>query len=158
MTYMQVILNKTEYNNIWNKINEEFDFNRLKRDWLKLPAENKRYLLNNVCTDEQENLVNSIFKKLDLTKMYALDWNHDCFIFDPNEDIPLDYSYYDKSRDVNVYFPSYYPNGDFYFFVSMDWKLGLFGHPWKNEVYVMGTRLIKEFDSVTEELNMTEKF
>lgn len=155
---MQVILNKTEYNNIWNKINEEFDFNRLKRDWLKLPAENKRYLLNNVCTDEQENLVNSIFKKLDLTKMYALDWNHDCFIFDPNEDIPLDYSYYDKSRDVNVYFPSYYPNGDFYFFVSMDWKLGLFGHPWKNEVYVMGTRLIKEFDSVTEELNMTEKF
>lgn len=155
---MQVILNKTEYNNIWNKINEEFDFNRLKRDWLKLPAENKRYLLNNVWTDEQENLVNSIFKKLDLTKMYALDWNHDCFIFDPNEDIPLDYSYYDKSRDVNVYFPSYYPNGDFYFFVSMDWKLGLFGHPWKNEVYVMGTRLIKEFDSVTEELNMTEKF
>lgn len=155
---MQVILNEKEYDNIRNKINKDFAFCPLKKDWLKLSAENKRYLLNSVWTEEQEKLVNSIFKKFGLTKMYALDLHHDCFVFDPNEDIPLDYFYYDKKRDVNVYFPSYYPNGDFYFFVSMDWKLGLFGHPFEREIYVMGTRLIQEFDKITEELNITENY
>lgn len=88
--------------------------------------------------------------------MYALDWQHDCFVFSPNEDIPLYYWYHDTGRDCNVYFPSYYPNGDFYFFISLDWKIGLFGHPWNKEIYVMGEELINEFDRIKEKLDITE--
>ena len=117
---------------------------------------NKKYHLNKVWSDKQEKLVNSIFQSVDTTEMYALDWQHDCFVFDPRESIPLDHWYYDKAGDCNVYFPSYYPNGDFYFFVSKDWNMGLFGHPWKNEIYVMGEKLIKIFDSMKKELDLTE--
>lgn len=65
--------------------------------------------------EEQENIINSILKELGLEKMYALDWNHDCFEFSPMEDISMNYNYYDSDRQCQVYFPTYYPDGDYYF-------------------------------------------
>ena len=153
---MQIIQNENTYDDIWDKINNEYFFDPSSKNWLNLPAPNKKYHLNKVWSDKQEKLVNSIFQSVDTTEMYALDWQHDCFVFDPRESIPLDHWYYDKAGDCNVYFPSYYPNGDFYFFVSKDWNMGLFGHPWKNEIYVMGEKLIKIFDSMKKELDLTE--
>jgi len=32
------------------------------------------------------------------------------------------------------------------FFVDKEWKHGLFGHPWKHEVVVMGEKLIEMFE------------
>ena len=46
----------------------------------------------------------------------------------------------------NVYFPSYYPNGDYHFFIDKDWSFGMFGHPWKQEIVVWGKELIEMFD------------
>ena len=34
------------------------------------------------------------------------------------QEIPLDYFFYDKDRNCYVYFPSYYPNGDYHFFIT----------------------------------------
>lgn len=153
---MQVIQNENEYNDIWNKINTEYQFAPSSENWLNLPAPNKKYHINKLWSDTQEKLVNNILQSINQSKMYALDWQHDCFVFDPRENIPLDYWYYDESGDCNVFFPSYYPNGDFYFFISMDWNMGLFGHPWKSEIYVMGEKLIKAFDSMKKELDLTE--
>lgn len=156
---MRVIQDRNEYDGIWNKIYSEFNWRPRHKDWLTLPIINKKYHLDNLnktWTEEQEQLINSVFKKVWPAEMYALDWQHDCFVFDPNEDIPLDYWYYDSQRDCNVYFPSYYPNGDWYFFISTDWRMGLFGHPWEHEIYVMGEELIREFDAIKEKLNITE--
>ncbi|MBP0965565.1 MAG: DUF2716 domain-containing protein [Oscillospiraceae bacterium] len=149
------VINENEYNSIWDKINENYCFDPLSKNWLNLPLANKKYHLNTIWSDEQEKLVNSIFQSVNPTEMYALDWQHDCFVFAPQENIPLEHCYYDKARDCNVCFPSYYPNGDFYFFVSLDWSMGLFGHPWRNEIYVMGEKLITTFDSMKKELAIT---
>lgn len=154
---MQVILNKKEYNDIWDRIYSEYRFDQSREDWLILPLLNKKYHISDIWTEEQEKTVNDIFKKVCSTKMYALDWQHDCFIFAPDEDIPLYHWYYDKDRDCNVYFPSYYPDGDYHFFISLDWSFGLFGHPWKNEIYVMGNELIKEFEKLKAQLNIAER-
>lgn len=151
---MKVIENDAEYDDIWDKLK----FEPLHKKWLTLPFAYKRYRLSGGCcwSEEQERLVNSVFKKICPAALYALDWQHDCFIFSPAEDIPLGYWYYDEYRDCNVYFPSYFPDGDFHFFISADLKTGLFGHPWKMELYVMGDELIKEFDCIKERLDITE--
>ncbi len=157
---MRVILDTGEYNNIWDKINNTFGFKTPCKDkngiWLSFPAENKKYRLNSVFSEEQEKIINSIFCRVNPNNMYALDWQHDCFIYDPREKIPLDYWFYDAERDCNVYFPSYYPNGDYHFFASLDWSVGLYGHPWKEEIIVVGKELIQEFEKVKTALNITE--
>ena len=153
---MQVILDEKEYRVLWDRVFHEYGFDREQEAWLRPPLPYKKYRLAQLWTEEQERTVNSIFKALCPGKMYALDWQHDCMIFSPAEEIPLNFSFYDKERDCNVYFPSYFPNGDFYFFLSADWRLGLFGHPWRSEIYVVGDALTAAFDRIREQLALTE--
>lgn len=87
-----------------------------------------------------------VFEELTDDEMYALDWQHDCFIFSPKEHIPFGYEEYDLDRNCQVYFPTYYPNGDYHVFVDKEWKYGLFGHPWKHEIVVMGEKLMEMFE------------
>ena len=151
---MRVILDETEYLGIWDKVYAEYRFDRAAAEWLRLPLPHKKYRITQYWTAEQEQIVNSIFSRLCPEKMYALDWQHDCFRFSPTENIPPDYSYHDAERDVNVYFPRYYPDGDFHFFLSEDWQYGLFGHPWRDEIYVMGDALIAEFEKMRTQLQI----
>lgn len=153
---MQVILNKNDYDAVWDKILLDFKFRSSEENWLSLPLTSKKYHLSEIWTEKQEKLINEIFKRSVQSQMYALDWQHDCFIYDPYEDIASGYFYFDEDRECNVYFPSYYPDGDYYFFISMDWKCGLFGHPWKSEIYVMGEPLIEEFDKLKDILKLSE--
>ena len=153
---MKVILEETSYDKIWKKVVEEFRFNPRKEQWISFSAKCKKYKLNSIWGDLEEKCVNSIMLKVIGQDMYALDWQHDCFIYNPIEEIPLNYSYYDEERNVNVYFPSYYPNGDFYFFSSLDWSLGIYGHPWKSEIVVVGEKMISNFEKSKEVLNITE--
>ena len=155
---MKIILNHKKYNDIWDKIYHDFHFSPFCKTnsdlWLSFPIECKRYRLNCIFSKEQERVINSIFCSVNAKDMYALDWQHDCFIYNPCEEIPLDYWFYDTERDCNVYFPSYYPNGDYHFFASFDWSIGLYGHPWKEEMIVVGEKLIQEFEKVKNVLNI----
>ncbi len=112
--------------------------------------------MNSFFTEEQEKIINSIFCRVNPRDMYALDWNHDCFIYNPCEEMPSDYWFYDAERNCNVFFPSYYPNGDYHFFASFDWTIGLYGHPWKEEIIVAGEPLIQEFENARRVLNITD--
>ena len=153
---MQVIKDETEYLKIWDRVYAEYRFDREAGEWLQLPLPHKRYRVTQCWTEEQEQLVNGIFSRLCRGQMYALDWQHDCFIFSPDEHIPPDFQFFDAERDCNVCFPCYYPDGDFHFFLSADWQLGLFGHPWQAEIYVMGNELIAAFEAQKDLLGLTE--
>ena len=157
---MEIILDYNKYSAIWDKICYDFQFYPSceinSKPWLSLPMSYKKYHLNGFFTEEQEKIVNSIFCRVNATNMYALDWRHDCFIYNPCEEVPLDYWFYDAERNCNVYFPSYYPDGDYHFFVSFDWSIGLYGHPWKKEIFVVGDQLITEFERAQKMLNITE--
>ena len=104
---------------------------------------------------EQEKIVNDIFKNISNDDLYALDWQHDCFEYNPNDNLELDYHYYDNDRDVEVYFPSYYPNGDYHLFLSKNWSYGMFGHPWNKEIYIFGEKIINGFQKKEDDLNIT---
>lgn len=89
--------------------------------------------------------------------IYALDWQHDCFIFNPYDNIPMNTEWYDNERECNVYFPTYYPNEDYHAFVAMDYTYGIFGYPWSEEIYIVGEKLINLFNEYKSELNLIEQ-
>ena len=156
---MKIILDNKEYKNIWDNIYSNFKFDPSvdqKVNPFEFDNDYVCYKLNSVWSEEQEKIVNEIFKEISQDNLYALDWNHDCFEYNPSENIELDYHYHDNDRNVEVYFPSYYPNGDYYFFVSKDLKYGMLGHPWRKEIYVFGKELIEAFSKNENELNITK--
>lgn len=151
---MKVISEDVE-NNLWNKLYNEYKFSpgmNILDDWIRIPGNIKVYHKETPWDDMQESLINSFLEELVNGKMYALDWHHDCFEFSPDEHIPIDYNYYDSDRQCQVYFPTYYPNGDYYLFFNKDWTYGIFGNPWRHEIIVMGKELIKKFDENQVEL------
>lgn len=107
-----------------------------------------------VWNDEKEVVVNNIFKNLSEDTIYALDWNHDCYIFNPHDNIELETWWHDEIRDCNVYFPSYYPDGDYYFFIAKDFSYAWLGHPWHEKGYVVGERLISEVEKYKDDLDL----
>ena len=151
------LLTADENNEIWSRVIGELGFNsRGLRDgvaWLDIPIPHKVYVLPARCWDEKrEKIVNEIFKGLTDGDIYALDWQHDCFLFSPHEDITYFYNYYDAERDVQVYFPEYYPNGDYHFFMDVNRRFGMFGNPLNQQMIVFGEELIAELDKHCAEL------
>ena len=123
-------------------------------EWIQIPCESKVYYKDTPWTAEQESIINSCFEELTDDEMYALDWQHDCFTFLPKEHIPFEYEEYDSDRKCQVYFPTYYPNGDYHLFFDPDWNYGIFGNPWKKEIIIMGKILIEKFESNKTNLNI----
>ncbi|MBQ8175615.1 MAG: DUF2716 domain-containing protein [Oscillospiraceae bacterium] len=148
---MKLILDNNLYDEIWNTMKERFNY---PKDFSY--TEPFKIFKVTLWNEDQERLVNEIFKQISNKEIYALDWQHDCFIFNPHENIPVNTEWYDEDRDCNVYFPTYYPNGYYYAFVSTDYSYGLMGHPWKNEIYVVGNRLIELFEKHKAELDLYE--
>ena len=68
------------------------------------------------------------------------------------------YEYYDDERECNVYFPEYYPDGDYHFFASKDWEFGLYGHPWRKELIVVGEELLFAIEKHLTELGLKKSF
>ena len=154
---MQVITDMDLYQSIWDKIYSDYSFCPSMDShgkWLEPDGVFQKVELKTVWDERQEAIVNSILCEVIGGEMYALDWHHDCFLFDPNERIPTGYMYYDSLRNCNVYFPEYYPDGDYHFFVSKDWAFGLYGHPWQKELIVVGEELISAIEKKRSELDL----
>ena len=157
---MEVILDEDEYNRIWTKIDKVYQFkpsvDPKAGEWIRLDPPYRAYRLTRFWDEKQEGIVRQIMRRVIHEEMYALVWNSDCFIFHPDEKITPGLQYRDFERDVNVYFPSYYPDGDYYFFASTDWANGLYGHPWRKEIRVKGDKMIRAFEEQKEALALEE--
>ena len=145
-------------NELWDMFYNNFGFNpnihNDDQNWISVPYENKKFKLNKLWIAEQEALINSFFEDLVEGEMYALDWQHDCFSFSPKEHITFQYEYHDHERNCHVYFPSYYPNGDYHMFFDKNWNYGLLGHPWRNQIIVIGKELIKKIENNKDKLDL----
>lgn len=155
---MQVILDGKLYDQLYDKMNRNYHFSpRWGTIPFSFPHPYQLYRLGSTSwTQEQETRVNGIFEALvpEDGFLYALDWQHEYFMFNPRERIPLYYHYHDDERDCNVYFPSYWPDGDFHFFIAADWSFGMLGHPWRSEFYLWGDELITRFQREAEYLEL----
>jgi hypothetical protein len=69
----------------------------------------------------------------DLEEMIVLDWQHPAYRFRP-------------ATQALTWRPEWsvpvYPDGDYYAFLTDDYREGTFGHPWEHSLCVMGDRLV----------------
>ena len=71
----------------------------------------------------------------------------------------LEKNYSDIEKNENyvggeyiAFFPTFYPDGDYYFFIDDEYKNGYLGHPWRQEVLIFGNKLIEEIRKIADEL------
>jgi hypothetical protein len=95
--------------------------------------------------------------------IYALDWQHTSFRYNPriidnNEypvfvkyDVPIKNEHVDW-EGYNVWFPTFYPNGDYFFFIAEDFSWGYLTHPWLNKVYIFGDCLRECIKNIATEI------
>lgn len=150
---MQLILDDNMYTEIWDTTKIKFNYPQS----FSYNGDYKSFKISSLWNEQQENIVNEILKRMANKNIYALDWQHDCFIFNPYDNIPMNTEWYDNERECNVYFPTYYPNGDYHAFVAMDYTYGIFGYPWSEEIYIVGEKLINLFNEYKSELNLIEQ-
>lgn len=130
MDYIYELLTEEEYDYIWNYIYKNLNFNPSVKKSV-VPFEiNKHhtiYDISRVKDDEIDNLevlipqaFLSCIQKNEF--IYALDWQHSGFKYNPRKKLPRDNEkilWVEDSRyfggGYNAYFPSFYPDGDYYF-------------------------------------------
>jgi hypothetical protein len=137
-------LNQEEYNKVWNKFYELFhfkpsvnDFPAIKTNRPQLKFDIKDCFSPNYPLDKLEGFAINLFTKISSAgdRFYALDWQHECYDFDPREQIDRD-----EFKDWIV---PVLPNGDYYIFLTKDFKNVWFGHPWEQTITLIGDDIVK---------------
>ena len=151
-----------EYDLIWDKVYETLKFTP-SMDKSIVPFEiEEEYAIYSFDFDEitekqidmMKEVIENIFANMskDDTKMYALDWQHSAFLYNPKN--PEEQKSFWKEDDrymgggYNAYFPSFFSDGDYYFFIDEKFRFGYLGHPWRQEVWVWGEELITKMDEI----------
>ncbi len=102
--------------------------------------------------DTLEAVVLGIFREITVPgeRLYGLDWQHSAFLFDPRKPEEMQNQYVADPRYLGggyySCFPGFYPDGDYFFFLDEHFRFGYLSHPWREEVWVFGQRLVAEFE------------
>ncbi len=162
-----VIDNTPIDNEIWKYVYDELGFSpscqyRGHSLNVKLPFQiNEDYSVYGIenMTDDQLDLLDDTIRKIFIKitnegdKIYALDWQHSSFLYDPRNISEqefcckvLDARYTDGQ--YTAYFPAFCPDGDYYFFIEEKHRFGYLGHPWREEIWIFGCDLMKEIEQI----------
>ena len=164
-----MLLNEQETRAVWDRVEKELRFRPDAQYrghsllWWKRPFRLPRpwtvYALDGM-TEEQIGQTKDAVKGCFLAvtepgeRLYALDWQHSAFLFDPRmdeEQRPV--TQLDENGEAwTAAFPFYYPDGDYYFFLDKDFRFGYLGHPWRKEVWVFGEKLLPEIARIAPAL------
>lgn len=148
------ILGEKEYNQIWDRIDNELQFYpsvrgdkrpfRLPEPWVVHDL--VCYPVEQQYKDFEAAAVRALADCLgEDSWIYALDWHHSGFRYDPRLPVTEHDHWVEDERlgRYNAYFPDFYPDGDYYFFVQRDLKWGYLGHPWRREIWLYGAPLVE---------------
>lgn len=155
-----MLLSDTEYNQVWDWVDEHLYFQPSMDPYIRPFSIKAPYVVYDIRgmsmaqIDAMDRLVTETFIRCtkEGEKLYALDWQHSGFKFDPrhaeerisfwvNDDRYMHGGYY-------AYFPDYYPDGDYCFFLDCRFRFGYLGHPWQRMVWIFGEDLIQSFADI----------
>lgn len=165
-----VINNTTKHDEIWNDVYNKLAFSpsceyRGHSFHVQLPFQiNQNYSVYAIedMTDDQIDLLDDIMRMIFIKitkagqKIYALDWNHSAFLYDPRNIseqkscIVHDERYSGGQYTAN--FPAFCPDGDYFFFIEENFEFGYLGHPWRQEIWIFGCDLIEEIEQVYQKV------
>ncbi|OXM46552.1 DUF2716 domain-containing protein [Amycolatopsis alba] len=141
-------LGDAEYRQVWDRFSREFAFrpstDRFEWPGIEEPAGSATWSLSALDDDPGYLLLDRMVAVIQrglascADELYALDWHHESFRFPTSaKDWPL----------------SPFPDGDYYVYLTSDFRLGTFGHPWEYTLCVFGDALVTAISAeVTEVL------
>lgn len=162
-----MLLDNTErYDAVWDRVYGELGFRPSMREFtpfdIKVP--HAVYGIENMTEtqiDVMEDIAGEIFARISNGMVYALDWQHSALLYDPKSHDEQRGLWVEDERYIgggyNVGFPSFYPDGDYHFFIAEDFSFGWLGHPWRQEVRIFGEKLLPEIDAVYKDFGWTRK-
>lgn len=92
--------------------------------------------------------------------LYAIDWFHNFILYDPRNPENMQSNVPEKpnfNSNGIAYFHTFYPNGDYCFFIERYGAFGYLSHPWREEVWIYGESLLKEFTKIEKQLGFIKK-
>lgn len=164
-----VIDNTVEYDEIWDKVYKQLHFKpscgyRGHSLTVELPFEiefpHVVYAIEQMNDIELEIMGecirNCMVQCSESSKWYALDWQHSAFKFDPRNKEEMRSTTVENEGiiggEYTAFFPDFYPDGDYYFFIDEAFSNGYLGHPWRQEVWIFGEKLIEEIGKIADKL------
>lgn len=169
MDEIWTIVEEHEYNYLWAIIENEFQFcpkhSNPHTFHFKMPCnayniEGSRLYDANEDSDVNQWILSVFIDCMGNDPyMYALDYMHACFKYDPRikEKKPRPTFIADRRFEnggYNAYFPRFYPDGEYYLFVSKAFTWGYFTHPWLKKLWVFGDCLMQHIRSRMEWLEI----
>lgn len=145
-----VELSPDEYDKVWGDFFERLKFTpTVNPDGIRSilePTPSVTYKISEDFGDKNKiaDLENKVLSALRVQtpptgKVYALDWQHDCYWLYPH-------------INFQEWLISVLPDGDYYIFLAEDFRFGIFGHPWEWTSCVWGNELISFFEKSKPEL------
>lgn len=160
------------------KENEDFIYDFIKNELRFYPSCNDNFFLPfsinrpfvvydiSQITDEQADLLYELAPTALANclpngyQLYAIDWFHNFILYDPrnpenmqsNEPATPQFN-----KDGIAYFNGFYPDGDYFFFLDKYGAFGYLSHPWREEVWIYGEPLIKEFEKIYKQIGFIPK-
>lgn len=164
-----MLLTEERYREVWGKVYDTFHFcPSVDTDIIPfiITAPHKVFDIrssNEFYFEQFDHLITEALVKCTTPgeQLYALDWQHSAFLFDPRDSEQMKSIYVEDSRYIgggyDAFFPSYYPDGDYYFFIDEHFRFGYLSHPWRQEIWIFGENLIAEFENIYKQFGLTEK-
>lgn len=150
------ILSSSEYEEVWNFVYNKLCFEpyEAKEKKIILPQANRCFNIasylkpdfkESLC-DELYEVAQAWFKAISKGKrMYALNWKHEGYSFDP--ELPFEPGdVYDK------WLVPAFPNGDYIFFLTHDFKNGIFGDGINFRISLWGKEIIEALEANCPEM------
>jgi len=127
------VLSSRENDKVWTKVNRVVKWKPgLQCSRMKPP---RPYIVYDVSAGFKED--GRFLADLEET-MYALDWQHEGYMFRPHGQLPKD-EYGDWPVPI-------FPNGDYYFFFQRDFEWGVLGDPWRQTMTLYGEKLLDHIE------------
>lgn len=164
VTSAWVRLPKPEYDRVWDQFYAEFDF-RPSTDAKLFPAIREprpsvTWSIESAWSDPDplmrqthsafNEAMLALFKQVisESASLIVLDWHHPGYRFLPYKHsgsfVPTRHA---KGEPATWEVPVL-PDGDYYIFLSEDFRFGTFGHPWESSICVWGAELLEAMSSL----------
>ena len=166
---MVTVLDETkEYDDVWRKVDSILEFRpsceyrghslnitlpfNIKVPYVVFAIDSMKDDLNQMDELVRNAMINCSGNK----EWYALDWQHSAFRFNPCNKDEMNSVWIEDEKYIgggyNAFFPAFYPDGDYYFFIDTDFENGYLGHPWRLEVWIFGIDFIDEINKIADGL------
>jgi hypothetical protein len=141
------LLEDDDLKKVWARIYKDFDFKPSVKIFpsFRTPSPFIKYDISNCYAEEliRDFEDKSVMAFQQCTQpgelIYALDWEHECYLVDPRLEFPRHTPWRVDNGDWII---SIHPDGDYHFFVATDFSWGILGHPWEKTITIYGEKFI----------------